>query len=64
MGRGDGSDEIIQDPIGDCLGERAGISERVQIKFQGFTFHALLFWSVANRDGGEVGLAKGQDSER
>jgi hypothetical protein len=56
MGRGDGSDEIIQDSVGDGLGERAGISERVKIKFQGFTFHALLFRGVANGDRGKVRL--------
>ena len=57
MGRGDGSDEIIQDPIGDGLGERAGISEGVKIKLEGLAFDALLFRSVANGDRGEVGLA-------
>ena len=63
MGRGDGSDEIIQDPIGDRLGERAGISEGVKIKLEGRAFDALLFRGVANRDGGEVGLA-GDGAER
>jgi len=53
----DGSDEIIQDPIGDGLGERAGISEGMKIKLEGLAFDALLFRSVANRDRGEVGLA-------
>ena len=56
MGRGDGSDEIIQDPIGDGLGERAGISEGVKIKLEGLAFDALLFRGVANCDRGEVGL--------
>ena len=56
MGRGDGSDEIIQDPIGDGLGERAGISEGVKIKLEGLAFDALLLRSVANSDRGKVGL--------
>ena len=57
MDGGDGADEVIQNPVGDRLSERACVSERVQIKFQGFAFHTFLFRGVANGDGGEVGLA-------
>lgn len=58
MDWGDGLDEVVQNSVGDRLGKRSSIPERVQIKFQGFALHALLFWGVANGDGREVGLTR------
>jgi len=63
MDGGDGSDEVIQNPVRDRLSERACVPERMQIKFQGFAFDTFLFRGVANGDSGEVRLA-GDGAER
>jgi len=56
MGWGDCSHEVVQNSISDRFCKGSCISEGVEIKLKGLTFDALLFWSVANGDGGEVGL--------
>jgi len=56
MDWGDCTDKIIQNPIRDRFGKGSCVSERVEIKLKRLTFDALPFWSVANGDGGEVGL--------
>ena len=56
MGGGDCTHKIVQNSIRDRFGKGSCVSERVEIKLKRLTFDALLFRSIANGDGGEVGL--------
>ena len=56
MGGGDCTHKIVQNSISDRFGKGSCISERVEVKFKGLTFDALLFRGVANGDRSEVRL--------
>lgn len=55
--RPDRLDEVIEDPIDDCLVEVPFIAVGPQIKFQGLQFNAFLIRDIIDRDGRKVRLS-------
>lgn len=52
----DGTDQVVQDPVGHVLVEMTLVAKRPQVELQGLQFDAKKVRDVANCEGGEVRL--------